>query len=78
MKMKCDEVRKMVKYLDRGVMSITISVELTGKATKWLNHNGYKIEYMDDIEAVMISKGETVKGAEADAEIKVGGTTYEG
>jgi len=77
MKMKCDEVRKMVKYLDRGVMSITISVELTGKATKWLNHNGYKIEYMDDIEAVIISKSEKT-AEEADAEIKVGGTTYEG
>ena len=78
MKMTCGEVKKLVKYLDRGVKAITISAELTEKATNWLNDNGYSIKYMVDIEAVMISMGETVKGAEADAEIKVGGTTYEG
>lgn len=78
MKMTRGEVKKLVKYLDRGVKRITISAELTEKATNWLNDNGYNIEYMVDIEAVMISKSKTVKGAEADAEIKVGGTTYEG
>lgn len=78
MKMTRGEVKKLVKYLDRGVKKITISAELTEKATNWLNDNGYNIEYMVDIEAVMISKSKKVKGAEADAEIKVGGTTYEG
>lgn len=77
MKMTCGEVKKLVKYLDRGVKAITISAELTEKATNWLNDNGYSIKYMVDIEAVMISKSEKT-AEEADAEIKVGGTTYEG
>lgn len=77
MKMTRGEVKKLVKYLDRGVKAITISAELTEKATNWLNDNGYNIEYMADIEAVMISKSEKT-AEEADAEIKVGGTTYEG
>lgn len=75
--MTCDEIMNIVKFLDRGVEAFTVSARLSEKAENWLTNNGYKITQLEEIEAVMISKSEKT-AEEADAEIKVGGTTYEG